>query len=245
MIRTRDVIFDESTYYDPSEIDAAKLLKSMIELPIEASDIEQNARIIEIESESESDSKVEQISTSSSNMKGKEVEIEDNQKVLHQLLTPEPEPEPESHQSSHIGSSAAPATPRAPEIAYQSPIGRRTASRDIRSAIEETNIIPQGVSRIKRVRKEAHAVALKQAKSGEISAYHIAFSCFIAARNYYSKESTTKNSTNDSKSTSIKNHRDDIPPEPANYNQMLKHFHSLGFKQVIQVEINQLKSMNV
>ena len=92
---------------------------------------------------------------------------------------------------------------------------------------------------------------MKQVKSDEISAYHIAFSCFIAARNYYSKEST-KNSTNDSQDTQkkiksifIKNHRNDISFESANYNQMLKYSHSSRFKQIIQIEINQLKSMDV
>ena len=59
-----------------SEIDVVKLLKSMIELLIEASEIDQDSRIIEIESGSDSDPEIEEISTS--NMKGKEVGI-DNQ----------------------------------------------------------------------------------------------------------------------------------------------------------------------
>ena len=109
MIRTRDIIFDESIYYNSSEIDVAKLLKSIIELLIEISNIEQDARIIEIESESDSDLKVEQLLSLSSNMKEKEIELKDNQNVFHQLLTPEPEPKPENYQSSHIGVSAAPA----------------------------------------------------------------------------------------------------------------------------------------
>ena len=87
-------------------------------------------------------------------------------------------------------------------------------------------------------------MTLKQVKSDEISAYYITFSCFTAARNYYSKEST-RNSTNDfqdtqkeTKSMSIKNHRDDISLKSTNYNQMLKHSHSSRFKQIIQIEIN-------
>ena len=154
VIRTKDVIFDESIYYDSSEIDVVKLLKSMIELLIETSDIEQNARIIEIESKSESDSKVKQISISSSNMKEKKIEIKNNQKVFHQLLIFESKSKSESYQFSHIEFSAISVTSRASEIAYQSLIERRTASKNIRSTIEKTNIIFQEMNRIKRMKKK-------------------------------------------------------------------------------------------
>ena len=86
-------------------------------------------------------------------------------------------------------------------------------------------------------------MTLKRVKLDKIFAYYIAFSCFIAARNYYfkEKESTRKSS----KSFSSKNHRDDILSNSTNYDQMLKHLHFLEFNQIIQIEINQLRSIKV
>ena len=199
-------------------------LESMVDLPIEASKIDQPSTITEIESDSE----IEEISTS--NQKEKEVE-KDNPKVL-QLLTPEPV---ENLQSSQIGPSAAPKTPAAhdahaqaliQEIQSATPtqeIQSATTTQEIQSAIDEANIIPQGVDRTKRVRKEAHAVALKQAKSEPI------------------KENSTNTSQDirkEAECASPKNHKDDISLESTNY----KHSHSSGPKQVIQIEINQLQS---
>ena len=104
--------------------------------------------------------------------------------------------------SNHIefsATSAKLATSRSSKIAYQSFIKRRTTSiQEIRLAIDETNIISQKVNRIKRKKKLAHAMTMKQVKSDEISAYHTALSCFIAARRYYFKESTKKSSKNES-----------------------------------------------
>ena len=69
-------------------------------------------------------------------------------------------------------------------------------------------------------------MTLKRIKSDEIFAYHTAFLCFIAARNYYFKESTKKNSKNEfrdtqkeSQSVSIKkkNYRNDISSKSTNY----------------------------
>ena len=104
------------------------------------------------------------------------------------------------------------------------------------------------------MKKVAHAMTLKQIKSDWVSTYHTAFSCFLAAKNYYFKESTRKSPKNESRSTqkefqsvSIKNksYRDDISSESTNYGQMLKHLHSSRFKQIIQIEINQLRLINV
>ena len=97
-------------------------------------------------------------------------------------------------------------------------------------------------------------MTLKQVKSDEFSAYQTTFSCSIAAKNYYFKESTKKNSKNKSRniqkespSVSIKNinYRNDILSKSTNYDQMLKHLRFSKFKQVIQIQINQLRSINV
>ena len=68
MIRTKDVIFDESIYYDSSEIDVVKFQESMIEQLIETSKIQESSRIIEIESKS--NSKIKQIQSSNKKEKG-------------------------------------------------------------------------------------------------------------------------------------------------------------------------------
>ena len=87
------------------------------------------------------------------------------------------------------------------------------------------------MNRIKRMKKTAHSMTLKQVKS--------------AARNYYFKESIEKNSTSnfqrtqkEIKNVSLKNHRNNISFESTNY----KHSHFSELKQIIQIEINQLQS---
>ena len=59
VIRTRNIIFDESIYYDSSEINVVKLLKSMIKQLIETLRIQKALEIIEIELKLVSNLKVE------------------------------------------------------------------------------------------------------------------------------------------------------------------------------------------
>ena len=157
MIRTKNEIFDESIYYNSSDINVVKLQESMIEQLIETSRISESSRIIKIKSQS--DLNIEPIQFS--NKKKKEIELKQNQKVFNQLLTSKSE---EIFQFSYIESSATSAklaTSRSLETAYQSLIERKTASiQELRSTIDETNIIFQRVSRIKRMKKTAHAITL-------------------------------------------------------------------------------------
>ena len=246
MIRTKDVVFDESIYYDSLEIDVVKLLKSMIKQLIKISRIQEVSRITENKIKIRFRIKSRNKRNSIFKKKRKKVELKDNQKVFIQLLISKSE---EILQLSHIefsATSAKSATSRSLEIVYQSSIEKITAFiQEIRSTIDETIIISQRVSRIKRMKKVVHAMTLKQVKSDEIPTYYIAFSCFIAARNHYFKEK--KSTRKSSKSFSIKNksNRNDILSESTSYDQMLKHSHFSRFKQIIQIEINQLRSINV
>ena len=85
-------------------------------------------------------------------------------------------------------------------------------------------------------------MTLKQVKSNEISAYHIAFSYFRTGRNYYFKDKNQQKNfqdiQNSSQSVSSKYYKDDILSKSTNYRRILKHLHSSKFKQVIQIEIN-------
>ena len=64
MIRTKNVIFDESVYYDSSEIDVVRFQESIIKQFIEISRIQETSRIIEIEPKSKSDLDIKQIQSS-------------------------------------------------------------------------------------------------------------------------------------------------------------------------------------
>ena len=75
MIGTKDIIFDESIYYDFSKIDVIKFLKSMIKLLIEASRVQECSRIIKIKFKSDFDLKVKRKEIQFLNKKVKKIEM--------------------------------------------------------------------------------------------------------------------------------------------------------------------------
>lgn len=138
------------------------------------------------------------------------------------------------------------------------------ASRDIKSNIDETNILPKGMTK-KRIRKQLHAADLEN--SSNLSAYHKTFSFLAASRNYYSSAFSSKPSSSESSSsehsssefstnnlalpsnsdasTPQRFHRDNLPPEPQNFKQMLKHPHNSDFMQALHIKIDALTAKNV
>ena len=203
-----------------------KLLKSMLNLLIETSKVDQFSRIIEIESKSNSEIK----EISASNMKEKKIEI-DNSKVL-QLFTSKSEENLQFNQiefnailkifATHDAHAQASIQKIQSTISIQK-IQSATFTQKIQSTIHETNVIFQKVNKIKRIKKKIYAVTLKQIKS----------------------ESIKKNSTNifqnirkKTECVFLKNYKNDISFESTNY----KHLHFSEFKQIIQIEINQLQS---
>ena len=110
----------------------------------------------------------------------------------------------------------------------------------------------------KRIKKQAHAIFLKEAKSDQFIAFHAVFSCYIFFRIFYDnnkksfsvlyidREAKSKKSTFFSSISSIsKFHRDDISSESINYKQMLKHQHSFEFMQTVKMKIDQLTTMKI
>src|SRR5271167_198511 len=91
---------------------------------------------------------------------------------------------------------------------------------DISSDLDASNIL--NTSR-RRNRHTAHAAALQQV--GNLSGYHAAFGSAL-------RTITTP--------TSVRFHRDSLPPEPKSWKQMLVHPHSTHFKLAADREFNTL-----
>ena len=131
------------------------------------------------------------------------------------------------------------------------------ASHDIRFDIDESNILPERMKR-KRIKKQAHAIFLKETKSDQLIAFHAVFSCYIFSKNFYDnnkrsfsalyidREAESKKSTFFSSISSIsKFHRDDISSESISYKQMLRHQHFSEFMQTVKMKIDQLTTMKI
>ena len=141
-----------------------KLLKSMLNLFIETSKVDQSSRIIEIESKS--DSKIKEISVS--NMKEKKIEI-DNSKIL-QLLISKFEKNLQFNQiefnatlktfATHDAHAQA-SIQKIQSAIFIQKIQSTISTQKIQSTIHETNVIFQKMNKIKRMKKEVHAVTLK------------------------------------------------------------------------------------
>ena len=211
-------------------IDNVKLLKSMINLLIKTSKINQSSTIIEIKSESDSASKIKQISSSFSNMKVKKIE-KNNQKIFHQSkfkenlqfnqielnATLKTSATHDAHAQAFIQKiQSATSTQKIQSTTFTQKIQSAITTLKIQSTIDETNIISQKMNRIKRIKKVVHSMTLKQVK---------------AARNYYFKESTNDSQRiqKETKDVFLKNHKNDISLESTNY----KHSHFSKLKQII------------
>ena len=275
VIRTRDVIFMESAYYDPSEPDLAQLIEEPMKdttFDIPRRDI--ISKIIEIESD---DDEKDVIPTNSENANSeKDKDGEPSPNTQNQLQTPGSTPTPDINtlESTPTLQGSPPLTATdvtgtnatIPEASKRLGkfVPRPTAPKDIKGDVEESNILPEGVSR-KRLRKQAHIAALDSAISGKIDAFHQSFFTFSAARQYYSSKptiftaSTTENddvaspdpnlnstaSTNPNPTLTSRHHRDNMPAEPQNYRQMKNHQHAAGFAQAMKVELDQLQAKGV
>lgn len=257
VIRTRDVMFDDSAFYNPSEPDIYQAFQEPVE---ESSTFElpslQNGHMIStLDSDSESDEN-EIISPATPKI-GPNLEaypplpdspddkFEDSYETLSphlptpHLPTPESESAPSEDKIDKISSRSRRYAPAPP------------APRDINSKIDETNILPEGVSRSRRrARKQLHALAVKDASSN-FNAYHKAFSCFSAARNYYSSDISsninmkTSDQSTKSDDSPQRFHRNNLPPEPLNWKQMLKHPHCSGWMKAVDIEFDQLTRKEV
>ena len=148
----------------------------------------------------------------------------------------------------------------APEEQQQTQhIEEKKPSRPRAEGIEVDNILPNTVTRHrakpkpfiqegkgkKKDRKETYSVALAAAGSGEIQAYHAAFSALIPIRLYYKSLSTPPPQPKPTPTpVETRLHRDNLPPEPQNWKEMLNHPYCTGFIDASYIEIGNLKSKN-
>ena len=119
------------------------------------------------------------------------------------------------------------------------PLPQASRSNEISVTLDESNILPEGVTRRKtKNRQQAYSSALENTIQGQLGAFHMAFSAFATANSYHNLDQFSKP---EAKNAMIpKLHRDSLPPEPRYYHQMLKHPHAEGFKQAMDTEIKAL-----
>jgi hypothetical protein len=197
VIRTRDVIFDHTRLYDPTDLDIASVLREahidqLIET-LELPDYQINEERIEDDIEDTIIVDVpmapepieEQPATPANQESGTDSEAEEYS--IQQLPTPSYSQSPE------------------PELPQTGPGSR------IIKGMEKSNILPSS-------RRNAHATAISQ--NHNLLGYYSAFVSGI---------------------TSTKPpYRDNLPPLPKSWKQMLKHSHSEGFKRAADKEFNDL-----
>ena len=236
IIRTRDVMFDESISYDAHDIDLLQAINEpMLETTYELHDLDPITQITEIasdEGEGEGDH--------TQNM-GENVESMESQDGNVQELV-----------SSHMKERTYLPTPTTSESFTKSTKAKKAAkpkaSKDINSSLDTNNILPEGVGRLRipNQRKVTYATVLADANNGELNSYHAAFSAHIMASSYYitNKESSKESSKNNTLVLSTRFHRDSLPPEPEHYRQMLKHPHAEGFMLAMKVEVQALIAKN-
>ena len=256
IIRTRDVLFDDDSIYDPHDIDVMQIINEpMLETtydPINAkyyTHIQQDIELDEFDEEKEGE-------------QGDKFGPQDTEDIRYEsegvdyLPTPQssdfstgrntPTPSASSRASSHPRAGPAPnrAAGPASESSNQAhgqalaPPPPLPAPRMIGLDLDEANILPEGVGRRRAPRRQAYSASLINVQNGEISSFHAAFSALTSASKFL------PTATSDSRTpitSSFRLHRDSLPPEPKNLRQLLRHPHASSFQAAITSEINSLR----
>ena len=116
-------------------------------------------------------------------------------------------------------------------------------SDEISATLDTANILPEGVRRPRKPRKEAYVTALERSENGELTSFHSAFSAFAYASTLYESD-VLSNTEKSGRPIIHRLRRDSLPPEPRYYHQMLKHPHAEGFKEAMKDEIKALQVKN-
>lgn len=155
------------------------------------------------------------------------------------LITPEETPAPQQEPATRLG-SPEPSDPPDPlrrlgrllpaQYDVPPPLGADPSNRapqgdQISGNISSDAILPKGVKR--STRKQACAAAIQAVQ--DLLGYYAAFSASI---------------TNKQPSLEAKIHRDQLPPPPQNFRELLNHPYKDAFLQAIVLEINILTSKN-
>ena len=233
IIRSRDVIFDETTLYKSREPDLTQLIQEpMLDSPYSISHLDTISRIEKVESDED-----EPLDTSTQEI------IKDQGTQVSHLPSPDPT-EVTLPDSPMLGSYSPPTLGSSPLPSPQPRLIQQAAPRsnEITASLDTDNILPEGVGRSRRSsRKDAYVTSLDQAVQGSMNAFHAAFSAYITAGTYYNKEQKSPPTVTNTEPSVSHLHRDTLPSEPHSYRQMLKHPHAQGFLQAIQVEITALE----
>ena len=271
VIRTRDVTFNEKEFYSPGEVDLAQLIKEPFlntTLDIPASDLSHIVTAVPDSSDADEDTD-EGIAGNDTEETREGPSTKETQEVHQDRYLPSPSPSGGGKSPSSDGdvdeNQHSPLSKMNQQVENLVKEGRSALSESNddffdaqelppapkpqpkpkstnKSDFSEDNILPEGVTRRKK-RKEKYTEALQEIAEGGNEAFHAAFASFLPARTFYETPAqAAAPATSTSKlSTSTRIHRDQLPPEPKNYHQMLKHPHSEGFLKAMQVEIKALK----
>ena len=117
-----------------------------------------------------------------------------------------------------------------------------TASRDISSHFDESNIIFEGMKRTK-IKKQAYFAVFDRIEIGDDQtfAFHGFFNAHFGANDYYQEKFPQQNFQ---KISSTKPHRDNLSFKFQHYGDLRKHPHIDDFKRAMRIELNALKSKN-
>jgi Reverse transcriptase (RNA-dependent DNA polymerase) len=217
-MRTRDVTFDESKLYDPSDLDIGYALREeiakfveLVETPdaeteeYEIDDEIEDLDIIVVVNSTASD----ESSADTGSSTGKATPSDSTSRAAGHLPTPDRTPEPDNN---------APPPP-APSSAIRSPSTTLPISADF----DARNILHQGSSRTRKPRRQAYAVQL--ANTSELTVFHTAFAAGLSTAQLAKRDGQ---------------HRDTLPTEPRNWKQMLRHRFSSEFQLAAEREIQEL-----
>lgn len=247
IIRSRDVLFDESEGYEPTDPPdlSALVTQPSMDAPFEAtSTLRTVLDSLEVEDEEVSAldwdasedvflptlTEQEPVSEHSTSTKGNQTQP--------QLPTPGATPEPDIE------------TLGLPNITVRRPNRRGNTApqaNQISANFSKENIIPEGVGRTRKPRKGAYATQLQLVQDGSSSAYHDSFLEFTTASSYQAlyanlETSGTVLAATHSTSISARQHRDDLAPEPKSFKQVLKDPNLELWKEAIRVEVNALQA---
>jgi hypothetical protein len=200
--------------YDPSELDLGAILKEEADQLIETLELPEMQEIEDAEGEDLLDTLETEVPAQPGLRKSLERPSGARQ-LLSPSLTPSQAPSDGSPTPSSGLSTPAPSTPLINEPLPAAPGNRAERGNEISAEFDPRNII-EGSRR-----RAAYITALE--KNNELSGYHASF--VTAVKKGYEKRPP---------------HRDNLPPPPKSWKQMLKHQYSNEFKKAADKEYDAL-----
>jgi Reverse transcriptase (RNA-dependent DNA polymerase). len=217
----RDVVFDENRFFDPKELEKALVSDVLEAMPWEIGDSEEE-EILQLTQ------RIDQLNAPAKRHTKAAKQPKEPQQEVTPSLTPSIEPQTQQAsqpppgafpEESTLVRSAGPAEQLQNEVSSTTP--RHRAPRDIVGDVSEENIV-LGSRKRKSVDHAFHAVAI------EPEDYHEGVLAAFAT------------GLNGSR-THTRTHRDDLPPEPRNWKEMLNHPYSEGFLAACGLEIETIQ----